>query len=75
MPDEAKFKCGAVYCRQCKKTFYYRMHILPDQPEDESYKCPECGSELHEVFTDAFLDSTDDTLQVLEQLDQEARGG
>jgi DNA-directed RNA polymerase subunit RPC12/RpoP len=74
MPYEAKFRCGALHCDQCKKTFYYRMHILPDQPEEEVYKCPECGGELSEVLTDAFLDSTDDTLRVLEQLDEEARG-
>ena len=75
MPDEAKFRCGALYCGQCKKTFYYRTHILPDEPKDEVYKCPECGGELREVLTDTFLDSTDDTLRVLEQLDEEARGG
>lgn len=75
MPDEAKFRCGALYCDQCRKTFYYRTHILPDQPEDEVYKCPECSGELREVLTDAFLDNTDDTLRVLEQLDEEARGG
>ena len=74
MPDEAKFRCGALYCDQCQKTFYYRMHILPDQPDNEVYNCPECGYELREALTDAFLDSTDDTLQVLEQLDEEARG-
>ena len=74
MPEEAKFRCGALYCDQCRKTFYYRMHILPDQPDNEVYQCPECGYELHEVLTDAFMDSTDETLQVLEQLDEEARG-
>ena len=74
MPEEAKFRCGALYCDQCRKAFYYRMHILPDQPDNEVYQCPECGYELHEVLTDAFMDSTDETLQVLEQLDEEARG-
>ena len=49
------------------------MHILPDQPDNEVYQCPECGYELHGVLTDAFMDSTDETLQVLEQLDEEAR--
>jgi len=75
MPEEAKFRCGALYCSQCRRTFYYRMHILPDQPDDEVYKCPECGHELREALTDAFIDSTDETLQVLEQLDEEFRGG
>jgi transcription initiation factor IIE alpha subunit len=51
------------------------MHILPDQPDDEVYKCPECGHELREALTDTFIDGTDETLQVLEQLDEEFRGG
>lgn len=73
MPDEAKFRCGALYCSQCQRTFYYRMHMLPDQPDNEVYKCPECGHELQEVLTDNFLDSTEETLQVLQQLDEEFR--
>ena len=75
MPDEAEFRCGALYCRQCKKTFYYRMHILPGTEENQVFKCPECGHELHEVFTDTFIDGTEDTLQVLQQLDEEFRAG
>jgi transcription initiation factor IIE alpha subunit len=51
------------------------MHILPDQPDNEVYKCPECGHELREALTDTFIDGTDETLQVLEQLDEEATGG
>ena len=42
---------------------------------NEVYQCPECGYELHEVLTDTFVYSTDETLQVLEQLDEEATGG
>jgi transcription initiation factor IIE alpha subunit len=75
MPDEAEFRCGALYCRQCKKTFYYRMHILPGTEEDEAFNCPECGHELREVLTDKFIDNTDETLQVLAQLDEEFREG
>ena len=75
MPDEAEFRCGALYCRQCKKTFYYRMHILPATEENQVFKCPECGHELHEVLTDTFIDGTEDTIQVLQQLDEEFRAG
>ena len=75
MPDEAEFRCGALYCAQCKKTFYYRMHILPGTQEDIVFKCPECGHRLGEVLTDAFIDSTEETLQTLQQLDEEFREG
>jgi transcription initiation factor IIE alpha subunit len=75
MPDEAKFRCGALYCAQCKKTFYYRMHILPGAEKDWLFKCPECGHQLGEVLTDAFIDSTEETLQTLQQLDEEFREG
>ena len=73
MPDEAKFRCGALYCDRCRRTFYYRTHILPDDPDNVAYKCPECDHELEEVLTDNFLDSTEETLQVLQQLDEEFR--
>jgi transcription initiation factor IIE alpha subunit len=75
MPDEAEFRCGALYCGKCKKTLYYRMHILPGEPDNEVFKCPECSYELREVLTDKFIDNTEETLQILEQLDEEFRGG
>lgn len=75
MPEEAKFRCGALYCSECKRRFYYRTHILPGSAEDEVYKCPDCGNELREVLTDKFIDNTEETLQILEQLDEEFRGG
>ena len=75
MPDEAEFRCGALYCAQCKKTFYYRMHIPPGAEKDWLFKCLECGHQLSEVLTDAFIDSTEETLQTLQQLDEEFREG
>lgn len=75
MPDEAEFRCGALYCGKCKKTLYYRMHILPGQPDNEVFKCPECGYELREVPVNTFLDNTEETLQVINMLDEEFREG
>jgi transcription initiation factor IIE alpha subunit len=51
------------------------MHILPGTQEDIVFKCPECGHRLGEVLTDAFIDSTEETLQILQQLDEEFREG
>ena len=51
------------------------MHILPGTEENQVFKCPECGHELHEVLTDSFIDGTEETLQVLQQLDEEFREG
>jgi len=75
MPEEAKFRCGALYCSQCKRRFYYRTHILPGSAEDEVYNCPDCGHELCEIPVDTFLDNTEETLQVMQQLDDEFREG
>lgn len=73
--DEAELKYGALFCNECKKTFYYRTHILPGEAEYEVPRCPYCGHELHEVLTDTFIDGTEETLQVLQQLDEESREG
>jgi len=73
MPEEAKFRCGALYCSQCKRIFYYRTHILPGSAEDEVYKCPDCGHELQDVPLNTFLDNTEETLQVMNMLDEESR--
>jgi DNA-directed RNA polymerase subunit RPC12/RpoP len=75
MPEEAKFRCGALYCIQCKRRFYYRTHILPDSEENEVYKCPDCGHELQDVPVNTFLDNTEETLQVMNMLDEESREG
>jgi DNA-directed RNA polymerase subunit RPC12/RpoP len=75
MPEEAKFRCGALYCSKCKRRFYYRTHILPGSAEDEVYKCPDCGDELREVPVNTFMDSTEETLQVIQMLDNESRAG
>lgn len=75
MPEEAEFRFGALYCKECKETFYYRMHILPGTPEHEVFKCPECGHELREVLFNTFVDSTEETLSVLNMLDEESREG
>lgn len=73
MPEEAEFRCGALYCSKCKRKFYYRTHILPGSAEDEIFKCPNCGQELHEIPVNTFLDSTEETLQVMQMLDEEFR--
>ena len=75
MSEEAKFRCGALYCSECKRRFYYRTHILPGSAEDEVYKCPDCGHELRAVPVNTFMDSTEATLQVIQMLDEEAREG
>ncbi len=75
MPDEAKFRCGALYCGKCKRKFYYRTHILPGSAENEVYKCPDCGNELLEVEVNIFMDSTEETLQVMQMLDEQSKEG
>jgi DNA-directed RNA polymerase subunit RPC12/RpoP len=75
MPEEAEFRCGALYCSNCKRKFYYRTHILPNSEEGVVFKCPDCGHELLEAPVNTFLDSTEETLQVIQMLDEEFREG
>ncbi len=69
--DEAQFRCGALYCSTCRRTYYYRFHIVPGLEEPTVFKCPECDHELQETALDTFMDSTDETLSVIAQLDEE----
>jgi hypothetical protein len=48
---------------------------LPGSEENEVYKCPECGHELQDVPVNTFLDNTEETLQVMNMLDEESREG
>ena len=72
--EEAEFRCGALYCAGCRKTFYYRTHVLPGD-DFEVFRCPACGRELRDVPVNTFLDGTEEMLDVLNQLDEESREG
>jgi len=72
--EEAEFRCGALYCAGCRKTFYYRTHVLPGD-DFEVFRCPECSRELRDVPVNTFLDGTEEMLDVLNQLDEESREG
>jgi uncharacterized protein YbaR (Trm112 family) len=69
--DEAEFRYGALYCSTCRRTYYYRFHIVPGLEAPGIFRCPECNHELREVALNTFIDSTDETLSVVAQLDEE----
>ena len=68
--EEAEYRCGALYCSTCRRTYYYRVHIVPGLEEPGVFKCPECNHVLRETALNTFIDSTDDSLSVMAQLDE-----
>ena len=73
MPAELEFKYEASSCSKCRETYHYRTHYVVDEPDDEEYKCPECGEILREVRVEKFLDDSDEILSIMQQLDDEFR--
>jgi uncharacterized protein YbaR (Trm112 family) len=69
--EEAEYRCGALYCSACRRTYYYRAHIVPGLQEAGVFKCPECNHELCAIALNTFIDSTDDVLNAMAQLDEE----
>lgn len=74
MVEEIPFIYGAFYCTECQRVYYYRG-LLPDFADYEVFRCPECNQELREIVPNTFIDSTDETLSILDQLEQELGEG
>ena len=71
MTEDMKFRYGALYCASCRKVYHYRTHVEAEEPDDQVYTCPECSHELQPVIVDKFVDSSEDLLSVMQQLDEE----
>jgi len=71
MPEELEFRFGAFYCPQCKHTFPYRTHIIAGAHVEATFKCPECGGLMREARSEQFLDTSDDVMYAMYQLDNE----
>ena len=46
MAEQTKTTYGAVYCKECGKTHYYKSLSGEKPAELETMKCPECDKEL-----------------------------
>jgi len=71
LTEDMEFRYGALYCPSCRKVYHYRTHAEAGEPDDQVYACPECSHELQPVAVERFVDSSEEVLSVMQQLDEE----
>lgn len=69
--DEMEPTYGALHCRRCGRTYYYRAHVEAGGNDDATPICPECNHELHEVLADRFLDNSAELLSIMQRLEDD----
>jgi len=73
--DEIEPTYGALQCRNCGRTYYYRAHVEAGGSENATLGCPECGQELQEALPDRFLDNSAELLSIMQGLEEELGEG
>ena len=73
--DEIEPTYGALHCRKCGRTYYYRAHVEAGGSENATLICPDCGQELQEVLPDRFLDGSAEVLSIMQRLEEDLGEG